>query len=112
VFSENMLCRILVGRHVDCFVPSLTALQSQCADEAASLEQSTRDSWKGPVHCFWIVVCIVSAFWGLMAFDMIGDTSGSSEEDVLLARTLLVSMMILPCSVMCIIWTYRSYSKM
>jgi len=103
--SSPPLTAVVMATAMIHYVSSLLLLKRQLSSDAPTLkvtverniklEEATVDLWKAPYWCVWSSVCLSSVFWGLLVFDMIGDTVVHHPARALWGPLLLLSVPVL-----------------
>jgi hypothetical protein len=74
---SNLIWKLLIGRYMEeCGFTSSNRGLKKKKQQLQRLEEATKGASKGLFGCIFIVVGVVSVFWGLVVFDMTADVYG------------------------------------
>ncbi len=76
--TSRVIWRLLIGRYlIECRISSNNkGMKLQRHQQLQRLEEATKGAAKGLFGCIFIVMSVVSIFWGLIVFDMVADVYG------------------------------------
>lgn len=97
VLAQAIVFQLVIGRFLyiaQCVGPSAGA--SSCYEDASRwVEESVRNEWEGQYQTGHIIVIVAILFWGLVIFDLVGNSSGSAIASVVIVAWVLCVPLVL-----------------